>query len=113
MTTSRRPIGVANMLLRWTLARGSSKLVATDCRVVARVLFEAVVNQLASCRRVALITISAATDSGMVLGLADGIGSTATSHDTGIHTFVLVADSVGAAILVLETVGFDAALPLV
>lgn len=113
MTTSRGAVGVPDVLLRRTLAGGASKLVAADSGVMAGVLLDAVVDELAAAHRVPLVTVSAAADGRVVLGFADGVGPAAPTHYAGINTFMLVADSVGTTVFVLEAVGFDAAHPLV
>lgn len=72
------------MLLRRTLAGGASKLVAADSGVVAGVLLDAVVDELAAAHRVPLVTVSAAADGRVVLGFADGVGPAAPTHYAGI-----------------------------
>lgn len=113
MTTSWRAVGVPDVLLGGTLAGGASKLVAADGGAVAGVLLDAVVDELAAAHGIPLVAVSAAADGRVVLGFADGIGPAAPTHYAGINTFMLVADSVGTTVFVLEAVSFDAAHPLV
>lgn len=113
MTTSRGAVGVPDVLLRGALAGGTSKLVAADGRAVAGVLLDAVVDELAAARRVPLVAVSAAANGRVVLGFTDSVGPTAPTHYAGVNTFMLVANSVGTTVFVLEAVSFDAAHPLV
>lgn len=113
MATSGRSVGVPNVLLGGTLASCPSKLVAADGGAVARVLLDAVVDELAATDGIALVAVSAAADCRVILGLADGIGTAATAHNAGVDTFMLVADSVRTTVFVLEAVSFDAAHSLV
>lgn len=113
VATSWGSTGVSNVLLGRALAHGPAKLVATDGRRVARVLLEAVVDQLAPGHGVPFVALATSTDGRVVLGFAHGIGTAAAPHHAGVDTLVLVAYPVGEAVFVLEAVGFNAAQPLV
>lgn len=106
-------VGVSDVPFRWTLAGGSTELVLTNGRRVARILLQTVVNQLAASHGVAFVALSTAADGSMVSRFADSIGSTAASHYARINTLVLSTDPARRAVLVLEAVSFDAALSLI
>lgn len=113
MATSWGLVGIANVPFWRTFAGGSAELVEADGGRVARVLFDAVVNQVAARDRVALIAVSTAADGGVVPGFTDSVGSTAAPHDAGVNAFVLITDPTGWAVFMFEAISLDASLSLV
>lgn len=113
MPTSWCFVGVPDVPFRRTLARGSTEFVLADCRRVARVLLQTVVDQLTASHGVAFVAVSTAADGSVVSRFTDSVGSAATSHYAWINTLVLITDPACRTVLMFEAVSLDAALSLI